>query len=235
MSGTVGQSSLRTDVQQGVVDKTPHGSGYGLVEDARRLREEDVVQPFERARTTDVKDLPEFLRLFQKVLEAAQAEEGTEYPIRFTREYPPIEAELPCFSVKLLSREPWEHKGRRELAPRLMEVRADPDYPGENITIFQRRVRNTIQITVWARTSQARDELAEWLEEKFYQYLWALQWGGVSHPVEFLGRGEDIRREEREQQMYGAPLRFSVITGKLTYRRSTVLRKLTVSLGIQSD
>jgi len=235
MSGTVGQNNLREDMQQGVVDKTPYPDSQNLVESSERLRAADVIQPFERARTTEIKNLAEFYVLFGKVLEVAREYDGREYPIRFTKEYPPMDTELPTFAVKLISRRPLALKGTREMGFRPMPDQADPDFPGDILHTELRRQENIIQLTCWARTNKVADELADWVEDKFFEYLWAFQWAGIAHPVHWLDRGEDVYREEREQQMYGAPLTFSVITGKMVYRRATALRKLAVSLGILQE
>lgn len=202
-----------------------------VAEAARKL----IAPPLTRDRpasTTQAKTIDEFYVLLQKVLEAAVIIDGTDYLIRMTKEWPPIDAALPCFSIKLLGREPWSNRGRRELAPRLIEELPDPQFPGDVLQIYQRRQLNEIQITCWARTSKTADKLANWLEDKFYEYMWVLQWAGTSQPITWLGRDEDIYREERRQQMYGAPIRFQVVTAKLTYKRATILRRIARTLGI---
>jgi hypothetical protein len=232
MSGAVGNTSIRTDVRQGIIDRTPLEQVPGLIERADRIRAENVVQPFDRARTTEVTNLVEFYELFKKVLETATEMDGTAYPIRFTMEYPPVGAVLPCFSTKLISSRPLKLRGTREMGPRLMAAYEDPDYPGEIIEEHLVRQYNTIEMVVWAKTNKVANEMAEWVLDKFWEYLWALQWGGSSHPVEWLGRGEDKYDEVREQGMFGAPITFGVITGRITKKRVTALRKLAISLGL---
>jgi len=235
MAGTVGGGSLRTDIQQEVVDKTPHDHQTSLEEKSPRLRAADILQPFERSRTTEVATLPEFYELFQKVLAAASDYDGRSYEIRFTHEYPPVDAELPTFTIKLISRRPFEVNGRREYGPRYTEEFTDPDYTGDIISTELRRQQNVVQITVWGKTRKAVDELANWVEDKFFEYLWAFQWGGMAHPVRWVGRGEDIYKPERGNQIYGAPITFEVNTGKITFRRVTALRNLAVKLGILKE
>jgi hypothetical protein len=203
-----------------------------LLERAERIRDEYIAQPTERARTTEIATLMDFYTLLKKVLEAATEMDGTGYPIQFSLEYPPTGAILPCFTAKLISRAPLKLKGIREMGPRFVQEYEDPDYPGEVTQEYLVRQANTVEITVWAKTSKVANDMAEWLEDKFWEYLWALQWGGLSHPVEWLGRGEDIYKEVREQQMYGAPLTFNVITGKIRKKRATTIRKLSISLGL---
>lgn len=232
MSGVVGNSNIRNDIRQTVRDRTPQQQLPNLSENAGRLRQEPLVQPLERARTTEVSALVDFYKIFKKVLETATEMDDTQYPINFTLEFPPREAVLPCFTTRLISRRPWSFNGRKEMSPRFMQEYADPDYPGEVTQEYLVRQENIIEVTVWAKTMKVTNEMAEWLEDKFWEYLWALQWSGTSHPVDWLGRGSDIYEEVREQQMYGAPVTFRVITGKITKKRSTTIRKLAISLGL---
>ena len=228
----VGDSNIRKDLQDTTRARISRPVSIPLAERGQRLRHEDLVQPFERARTTQVKNLFEFYELFKKTLEFATEIDGTNYPINFTLEYPPTAAELPCFTTKLVERSPLALGKVKEMAPRFMGEQPDPDYPGEMVQEFLIRRYNTIEMTVWAKTNKVAQEMVEWLEDVYWQYLWALQWGGFSHPVEWLGRGEDIYNQEREQQMYGAPTTFGVITGKITKKRVTSIRKLAISLGL---
>ena len=232
MAGTVGGGSIRSDARQAVRDKLGRPLDIGLSERGQRLRHDAITQPFDRARTTQVKTIFEFYELFKKVLEFAAEVDGISYPINFSMEYPPTEAELPCFTAKLISRQPLSLRGTKEMAPRFMTEREDPDYPGEVVQEYLVRRYNTVEITLWAKTNKTAQEMVEWLEDVYWQYLWALQWGGLSHPVEWLGRGQDIYEQIREQQMYGAPTTFGVITGKITKKRITSIRKLAVSLGL---
>jgi len=233
MSGLVGNSRIRNDAHQVVYDRSgTEQIPASLVEAATRIQNERVTQPFERSRTTPVKTLFEFYELFKKVLEFATEIDGTNYPIRYTLEYPPSPSELPCFTVKLVSRRALNLKGTKEMSPRFMQESPDPDYPGEKLQEFLVRRYNVIEITTWAKTNKVAQELVEWLEDVYWQYLWALQWGGTAHPVEWLDRGSDKYMEVREQPMYGAPTTFGVITAKITRKRVTTIRKMAYSLGL---
>jgi hypothetical protein len=233
MSGTVGQSRIRNDIRQTIHDRTAFEQIPGfLAERGQRIRHENIAQPFDRARTTNVETLFDFYRVLKKVLEFATEVDGTSYPINFSLEYPPTEAELPCFTTRLISRRPLSLKGVKEMSPRFMQETPDPDYPGEMVQEYLVRRYNTIEVTVWAKTNKVAQEMVEWLEDIYWQYLWALQWCGVSHPVEWLDRGSDRYEQIREQQMYGAPTTFGVITGKITKKRVTTIRKLAFSLGL---
>lgn len=248
MGGTVGTGEILINVYQGARSRLVNPSTLSVEEQRERLlaikRAQEAfrnqrVAPVEadkrRAYTTETKTINEFYELLKKVFDAATVIDGTEYPITITKEYPPIDAKLPVFSLKLLDRRPWSFRGRKELAPRQMEELPDPQYPGTNLRIHQRRQINEVQLVCWARTSKVADDLANWVEDKFYEYMWVLQWGGLSHPVEWLGRDEDMYRKDRQQQMYGAPVRFSVVTSKITYERVSVLRKLTHLFGIATE
>jgi hypothetical protein len=232
MSGTVGAGGLRRDVWQDTVDRTARTSAPELVEDGQRIRAQNVVQPFDRARTIDVVTLEGFYTLFSKILTAATQKDGTHYPIRFTKEFPPDEVELPCFGVKLLKRSPFRINGRDEIAARHMEERSDPDYPGEMMNEYLRRQENLVEVTTWAKTNKVAGTLANWLEDKYWEYIWALQWGGLAHPVRWDGRGADIYRQVKEQQIYGAPATFYVVTAKIIRQRVTAIRKISTSIGI---
>jgi len=233
MSGTVGQSKIRTDARQAVRDRTVFEQIPGaLAEGGQRIRLDDIAQPIERAKTIGVKNLFEFYDLFKRVLEFATEVDGTSYPVNFTLEYPPTDMTLPCFSARLISRHPLNLKGIKEMAPRLVHEDIDPDYPGEVIQEFLVRRYNTVEVTVWAKTNKVAQEMVEWLEDVYWQYLWALQWGGLSHPVEWLSRGSDRYEQIQEQQIYGAPTTLGIITGKITKKRTTTIRKLAMSLGL---
>ena len=232
MPGSVGDSRIRTDARREVRARTPLEQIPNLLEGAGRIREENVTQPFDRSRTTEISTLVGFYELLKQVLETATEMDGTNYDIRFTLEFPPVSAVLPCFSTKLVSRRPLKLRGTREMGPRFMQEYEDPDYPGEFIQEYLIRQYNTIEVTIWAKTNKVANQMGEWLEDKFWEYLWALQWGGSSHPVEWLGRGTDRYEQVREQQMYGVPTTFGVITGKITKKRVTAIRKLAISLGL---
>jgi hypothetical protein len=233
MSGTVGESNIRNDVRQTIIDRTlSQKVPTSLSEQADRIRHENIAQPFDRARTTNVRNLFEFYELLKKVLEFATEVDGTSYPINFSLEFPPSATLLPCFTAKLVSRRPLSLRGTKEMAPRFMKEEPDPDYPGEMVQEYLIRRYNTVELTVWAKTNKVAQEMVEWFEDVYWQYLWALQWGGLSHPVEWLDRGSDRYEQVREQQMYGAPTTLGIITGKITKKRVTTIRKLAVYLGL---
>ena len=83
-----------------------------------------------------------------------------------------------------------------------------------------------------ASTGKTCDLLANWVEDKIFEYMWAFQWGGEAHPLWFMGRGEDQYENVREQQIYSAPLLLDVMTMVITRKRSTALRKVSVNIGI---
>jgi hypothetical protein len=234
MSDLVGKTYLRQDVLEDADSRLPE-HGVSLTEDSLPLRKEDVVSPFLRARTTPAKTINEFYDLFRKVLEAATELDGTNYPIRFAKGNLPIESQLPCFTVKLMKRGPFETKGRKEYAFRDMEEINDPDFAGDILQTHMRREENRIRLTVWAADSNVMDDLANWLEDKFYEFLWVFQWAGMSHPVLWEGRGEDIYDPARNQGVYGAPIDFRVITAKITHSRLSSLRHLSYKLGLLVD
>jgi hypothetical protein len=248
MAGTVGTGEISLNIYQGARSRLVNPSTLSLEEqreyllDVKKAQEafrKQRVIPYgadkRRAHTTQTKTVNEFYELLKKVFDAATVIDGTEYPITITKEYPPIDAKLPVFSLKLLDRRPWSFRGKREMGPRQIEEVPDPQFPGSNLRIHQRRQINEIQLVCWARTSKVADDLANWVEDKFFEYLWALQWGGVAHPVEWLGRDQDKYLVERQQQMYGAVVRFSVVTSKITYERVSILRKLTHLFGIATE
>jgi hypothetical protein len=235
MAGTVGNSNIRNDIRQTARDRTPESLIPSFIERGTRTRLDNIIQPFERARTTEVKTLVEFYNLLRKVLEAAAEIDGLAHPVRITQEFPPIETVLPCFSIKLIKRMPLDLKGIKEVSPRYMTTNLDPNYPGEQISEYMMRQDNVIEVTTWAKTNKVANDQAEWLEEKFWEYLWTLQWGGIAHPVRWLGRGEDIYKQIRDQQMYGAPAVFGIVTCKITKRRATSIRKIDISIGILEE
>jgi hypothetical protein len=235
MTGLVGESLIRQDLETELAGRLTASTRRDLLEGGQVLRLEDIAQPTDRSKTITVKTLMEFYDLFRKVMEAARIQDGFEHEIRFSKEFPPVEGELPCFTGSLIRREPYSVNGRKELAARFMEEIEDPDFPGDVIERYQRRQTNTVRITVWAKTSKVADELAEWIEDKFYENLWIFQWCGLSHPIIWLGRESDREETVRNQKMYAAPLTFQVITAKITQRRSTALRNVAVRIGLLID
>lgn len=231
----VNRSLIRQDMLGAVERRIPTASVADLYEGSVPPLREDVAPPLERSTTTLAKTLPEFYELFRKILSAARENDGLEYEIGYSKEYPSIATTLPCFTTALIGREPYSLNGRRELAPRFMQENSDEDYPGDIIQQYQRRQVNTVRITIWAKTAKVADELADWVEDKFFEYLWVFQWAGLSHPVEWVSRGSDIREELQNQQIYGAPMTFRVITSKITQRRETALRSMALKVGILID
>jgi hypothetical protein len=232
MSGTVGQSGIRTDARQAILDRTPKEIIPSLIEDGGRIRAAKVVEPRDRARTTEVGNILDFYKLLKKVLETATEMDGTSFDIRMTLDYPPEDAVLPCFQVSLLNRVPFQARGTQEISPRFMQEYEDPNFPGEIVREYLTRQQNTIQVTIWAKTNKEAYRLSEWLEEVFQQYLWALKWGVTPHPIRWDGRDKDIYEQEREQQMYGCPHMFTVVTEKITKKRITAIRKLAIEVGL---
>jgi hypothetical protein len=186
--------------------------------------------PFDRSKTTPAQSLEDAYRLIMKVLEFAREYDGLSYPINFSMEYPPVDSELPCFTAKLLDRGPLVINGRKEISPRFMQEYPDLDYPGQNVREYMRRQQNTVQIILWTKTVKTGNEMSEWLEDKFYEYLFAFQWGGLSHPIQWLGRGEDRRYEVRGQTVFAFPTNLIIITAKKTVVREAILRKIDLKV-----
>jgi hypothetical protein len=232
MSGTIGDGNIREDLIRRLQERKPGGASISLDERQPPTNSEGLHPQINRAYTTQVKDLSDFYLLFQKVLEAAREYDGVEYPIRFVEEFPPDETEVPCFTVKLISRMPYETKTAAEIGPRFVESFDDSDNPGSRISRFIRRQNNIVLITVWAKTNKVANDFAEWVEDRFFEFIWAFQWGGLGHPVTYLGRDEDIVSGDGEQKVHGRPLNFKIVTSKITDRRQTILRKIAIRAGI---
>jgi len=235
MTGRVGANRIRPDVRQNIIDRTPFEQIPTLIEHIDNLDLGSLLESKERARTLEIKDILDFYSFFKKVLEYAKEEDGLNYPITFSMEFPPSETNLPCFVGRLISRSPFSPNGTKEKAGRFMGEYEDPDYPGELLQEFLFRQQNMVEITIWAKTNKVANELASWLENKFFEYLWAFQWAGFAHPIEWIGRGSDQYQLVREQDMYGTPFTFKVITGKIVVKRVTALRKFAFSLGLITE
>jgi hypothetical protein len=236
MSGTVGSGNIRTDIWETTVENTPKGYDVEHVERATRLRRDDVAQPLELARTTEIKNLVAFYNLLRKILEVAAEYDGSAYPVRLTQEFPPVQSVLPCFTIKLIKRMPLKLKNIQEMSPRFRQAYEDPDYPGGKVEEHIMRQENIVEIVAWAKDLKVANEQAEWLEEKFWEYLWAIQWGGLAHPVRWLGREEDFYKDlGQEQGAHGAPARFSVITSRIIKKRTTTIRNIRTVIGILEE
>ena len=230
--GAVGSGNLRDDLHRDLRDSIPKNQSYELHENSLTLSAEEKEIKGEPSRTTRVRTIKEFKSLFQKVLETATDMDGTKYPIRFVGDSPPVDAELPCFTTKLISRRPFNAAGTKELRPRPMKSVDDPDQPGNIIEQEFRRQENIIEITVWAKSSKERDKLSDWIESVFYEYIWAFGWGGFTNPVLWEGRDEDVTKQVQNQTIHGAPIRFYVVTGVITSKRTARFRHLAVKIGI---
>jgi len=231
----VGENNIRQTLHQDLRNSIPPRQSDFLQENSSLLSEADKIQPLERARTTTVRTIKGFKSLYQKVLETATEEDGTNYPIRFVGDSPPVDAELPCFTVKLKSRRPYSVNGRKELAARPMPSVDDPEHPGDVIEREFRRQENMIEITAWAKSGKERDDLAEWVESVFFEYLWAFQWAGLAHPVLWEERGADITKQIQNQTIHGAPVEYRVQTGAITSSRASKLRHLAIKIGIYNE
>jgi hypothetical protein len=232
----VGENEIRQDLYEEVLEKMPKGQSMETYEKASVLRRKELAQPEQRSVTTQVRNLSEFYDLFRKVMNAAAEVDGLAYTYSLVEEFPPSEEELPAFSCRLIERTPWaDTKGRKELVPRYMETKADLDQPGSVTEIYFHRQTNIVEVTVWAKTNKVANLLSDWVEEKFFENLWAFQWSGIPQPIVFLGRAEDMKKEVKGQLIHGRPLRFLVNTGRITKRNMATLRKISLKLGFRSS
>jgi hypothetical protein len=230
----VGSHNVRDDLYKKLVDDFPDQLPVQRNENADNLREKDLKTPTDRAVTTEPKTIANFYELFSKVVETAETEDGSAYNLIFVEEYPPVDEDLPCLSAKLLSRSPWQDvKGRRELKPRPMHTIPDPEHPGNMMEVYFHRHQNEVEISVWAKTNKAANSISDWVED--YEYQWVFEWGGFSQPIFYIGRGEDKTKEIRGQLVHQRPLRFFVITGRITKKREASIRRITLQLGIDTS
>ena len=235
MTELVGKSLIDEEKLGNVRERTPSSRILEIIESISPLRKVDInFGGRARSKTVAVRNLGEFYELFMKTLKLAQEIDGTAYTLRFTTEFPTSQSELPCFTVRLLDRRPWSVNGRKEVGPRYREVMIDQDYPGEEIEIYAHQFENVIRLDVWAVDYKHANELADWVEDKFFEYLWALKWGGTAHPIQFLGRGADGKKRIQNQIVHYCPLTFSVMTQKVTQKRESILRSIAIRLGILS-
>jgi hypothetical protein len=189
-----------------------------------------------RTRTLPVKTIHEFYRLFQQVITVAETEDGKSYSLRLVEEYPPDETLLPCYTISLVSRVPFGSRSSgQEFVPRYIESRGSREFSGTGTHVYNQRYENVLEIGVWAKTNKVANSLSEWLEEKFFQYLWVFEYGGFTQPIRYLGRNEDTSRLVKNQRVHVRPLRFLVITSRITERDETIVRKLAMKYNITTD
>jgi len=229
--------NLRTDLVSEIRLRVPESSiTKDLLEDGVPPREIDIVSPTDRSRSqNNAKTLPEFYEFFEKVINAAEEIDGKAYHLKITKSYPSIDASFPIITMRLRSRGPWtSERGTKEFSPRFMEEKEDPENPGDIIQTWMRRQRNLVEMKIWARSGETCDEITDWLENMFYEYLWIFQWGGLSHPVVWIGRESDMVINERQNQIYSSTVTMQIDTSVVTVKRTTRLRKLLFSLGLDS-
>jgi len=228
MTDSIIREDLRRSVREGINDTHP----VSFVERMEVIPLSSLKPDGERLRATEARTLNGFLELFEKILNEAKTIDGLEYDIVFTSEHPGIDSKLPCITVEIVKRSPYSANGRIEYSPRFMDEWSDPESPGGLVQNYLRRQTNLVRMTVWAKQGKEKNRFAEWLEDKFFEYLWGIQWGGVGHPCLFEGRGEDYTATIQNQRIHAAPLIFSITTSKITQRRETSLRRISTNIGI---
>lgn len=201
------------------------------VDKGHLLRRADVEGSGERSVSTEPRTLQEFFELFQKVLTTANEYDKVNYDLKLTNEYPTdpsVDTELPAISVLLLGRTP----AYKEVEPRLIRVVNDPENAGNMLEIYAQRQSNRIAFDIWTRTNKDGNILAEWIEEKFFEYLWVFKWGGFQNIV-FLGRDQDETEMIKGSQLiHKRRLRFELLTSRITKRSVAQMRKIRIDFGI---
>lgn len=226
--------SLRPDIVSNIQSRLAHTNEVIAEEDKAVIDPVDYQQPQARSRTTDIVTLPTFYELFKKIINTAAEMQGKAYDLPIVRFYNPDEGSLPCISVKLLKREPFSANGVSERLFRHMETRQDPDHPGMSIRTGLNRQQNLLEFTVWTKDRILNDEICDWLEEVYSDYLFALRWAG-GQPIIWEGRGEDGTISIRSGQIvHYSPIIFTVITQRLQHIREANLNDLKIRVGLSN-
>lgn len=200
-------------------------------QDGTVLRRAEVGDSQERSVNSPPRPVSEFFPLFQKVLDIADEQDGTKYNLKVTEGYPTdpnIKTEFPLVTFRVLSKSPAD----RELKPRLLRVVPDPDFPSDTLSIFQRSYDCRIEMVLWTRTNKDANVLIEWIEDKFFEYLWYFEWiGGYKHVI-YTGRGEDDTDMVNDQSLHKRTLKFSLKTSKITKKREAQIKKIKLELNV---
>ena len=128
-----GETTIRADLLDEIGTRLPDPLARDIHERGSLVRTRNLDSDYQRAKTTQTRTLPGFYSLFQKIIIAAEEEDGKSYNLTFVEEFPPLEQEdikMPCFTAALMGRSLWPTGGTQNPKPRYMETVNDPDQPG---------------------------------------------------------------------------------------------------------
>lgn len=161
------------------------------------------------------KDLGDFYKILQMVIDAEQQLNNVGAPIFFRQYFTPFDYgedteklkkeffvnernSNDVITAKLLRRTPgstkqsnvFHDKRRRQVKPALFDIVKDEEYSGYKKLVYGQYYDNTVELVVWSLQNKRADHTAIWLEDLLNKWDWYFNINGI-YPIVYEGRGED--------------------------------------------
>lgn len=146
--------------------------------------------------------------------------------VKFIENSPDRSAEPPIVTYQLVSKVP-----DGEIKPRVREVFADPNNPGDMITLYGQRFRMEVQFLCWEKTPDEVEKLAERFEEFMLIYTGFLKENGIVD-ILYRERTSDLSITKFRESVEARALLYTVRTELLYPVSHAALRTLKIEFDI---
>jgi hypothetical protein len=199
--------------------------------------------PEERLRQPKpAQDIDGFTDLVMRIIEEQQNSEEVllKNRVKFLQDFPPGDIETEIITFGLLRRLPASmsqgqhfNQNVREVKPHIRGIEDDPTRPGYKVITLGQRFENEIVFTCWAKTNKQANRRARWLEDTLRNWTWYLRYEGIVDYY-FLGQDEDIvlKLDGTENVLMGRPMRYWVMTERLSHVLEPTIRRIVVKYGL---
>lgn len=187
-------------------------------------------------------DIDGFTDLVMRVIEEQQNSEEVPLKnrVKFLQDFPPGGIETEIITFGLLRRNPasmsqGQHFNQRvrEVKPHIRGIENDPTRPGYKVVTLGQRFENELVFTCWAKTNKQANKRARWLEDTLRNWTWYIRYEGVTD-FYFLGQDEDmvLKLDGTENVLMGRPMRYWVMTERLSHILEPTIRRIVVKYGL---
>lgn len=168
----------------------------------------------------------------------ALQEDGS-YRLRYVKHTVDKALSLPCVSFQVISTEPGAFGAGKEGSPTarirkpfFRQAYPDPKNIDSEVLIFSMRYDSEIELLVQASTSEEVDIIRSWLEDIITHNIWYFINSGVQNFL-FQKRSADYTKDIDNTNVYCRPLRYFLMTEKLSWYSLFTLKELVLNLEIK--